>query len=83
MAAGEIAESCVQRMLELLGPVDVLIDGASSCYRDPVHRGELPADTDKRCPPDDALAEPACEWNRHHRQRVSLAKRGLVLTACA
>ena len=41
LPAGEITESYVQLMHELLQPGDVLIDGANSFYKDSMRRGEL------------------------------------------
>ncbi len=41
LPAGEITESYVQQMLELLDAGDVLIDGANSYYKDSIRRGEL------------------------------------------
>lgn len=41
LPAGEITESYVQMMSELLQPGDVLIDGANSWYKDSMRRGEL------------------------------------------
>ncbi len=45
LPAGDITESYVQQMLELLQPGDVLIDGANSYYKDSMRRGELLADS--------------------------------------
>ncbi len=45
LPAGDITESYVQQMLELLQPGDVLIDGANSYYKDSIRRGELMADS--------------------------------------
>jgi len=45
LPAGEITESYVQQMRELLQPGDVLIDGANSFYKDSVRRGELLEDS--------------------------------------
>ena len=44
LPAGEITESYVQQMRELLEPGDVLIDGANSFYKDSMRRGELLAE---------------------------------------
>ena len=41
LPAGEITESYVQKMRELLQPGDILIDGANSYYKDLMRRGEL------------------------------------------
>jgi len=41
LPAGEITESYVQKMRELLQPGDILIDGANSYYKDSMRRGEL------------------------------------------
>ena len=41
LPAGDITESYVQKMSELLQPGDVLIDGANSNYKDSMRRGEL------------------------------------------
>jgi len=46
LPAGDITESYVQQMLELLQPGDVLIDGANSYYKDSMRRGELLADAE-------------------------------------
>ena len=40
LPAGDITESYVQQMLELLQPGDVLIDGANSYYKDSMRRSE-------------------------------------------
>ncbi len=40
LPAGEITESCVQLMRELLEPGDVLVDGANSFYKDSMRLGE-------------------------------------------
>jgi 6-phosphogluconate dehydrogenase len=40
LPAGEITESYVEKMRELLQPGDILIDGANSCYKDSMRRGE-------------------------------------------
>jgi len=45
LPAGDITESYVQQMLELLQPGDILIDGANSYYKDSIRRGELLADS--------------------------------------
>jgi 6-phosphogluconate dehydrogenase len=41
LPAGEITESYVQEMIELLQPGDILVDGANSYYKDSMRRGEL------------------------------------------
>jgi len=41
LPAGEVTESYVQQMRELLQPGDILIDGANSYYKDSMRRGEL------------------------------------------
>ena len=41
LPAGDVTESYVQDMRELLQPGDVLIDGANSFYKDSMRRGEL------------------------------------------
>ena len=46
LPAGEVTESYVRLMGELLRPGDTLIDGANSFYKDSMRRGELLADTD-------------------------------------
>ncbi len=40
LPAGDITESYVEKMLSLLQPGDVLIDGANSYYKDSMRRGE-------------------------------------------
>jgi len=45
LPAGDITESYVQQMRELLQPGDVLIDGANSYYKDSIRRGELMAES--------------------------------------
>ena len=40
LPAGEITESYVQQMAELLQPGDTLVDGANSFYKDSIRRGE-------------------------------------------
>ncbi len=45
LPAGDITESYVQQMLELLQPGDVLIDGANSYYKDSIRRGDLLAES--------------------------------------
>jgi 6-phosphogluconate dehydrogenase len=40
LPAGEITESYVEMMLQLLQPGDILIDGANSYYKDSMRRGE-------------------------------------------
>ena len=44
LPAGEVTESYVARMHEMLQPGDVLIDGANSWYKDSMRRGERLAD---------------------------------------
>ena len=46
LPAGEVTESNVRLMGELLQPGDTLIDGANSFYKDSMRRGELLADAD-------------------------------------
>ena len=41
LPAGDVTESYIESMRELLQPGDVLIDGANSWYRDSVRRGEV------------------------------------------
>jgi len=45
LPAGEITESYVDKMRELLQPGDVLIDGANSYYKDSMRRGESLAES--------------------------------------
>ena len=45
LPAGDVTESYVQQMRELLEPGDVLIDGANSYYKDSMRRGELLAES--------------------------------------
>ena len=45
LPAGDITESYVQQMRELLQPGDVLIDGANSFYKDSMRRGDLLAES--------------------------------------
>jgi len=40
LPAGDVTESYVQRMFELLQPGDTLVDGANSYYKDSMRRGE-------------------------------------------
>jgi len=44
LPAGDVTESYVQQMLELLEPGDVLVDGANSYYKDSMRRGALLAE---------------------------------------
>ena len=44
LPAGEITESYVQQMPDLLEPGDILIDGANSFYKDSMRRGEMLAE---------------------------------------
>jgi len=44
LPAGDVTESYVQQMLELLEPGDILVDGANSYYKDSMRRGELAAE---------------------------------------
>ncbi len=46
LPAGEVTESYVQTMHEMLQPGDVLIDGANSYYKDSMRRGESLAKRD-------------------------------------
>lgn len=41
LPAGEVTETYVQQMRDLLQPGDILIDGANSYYKDSMRRGEL------------------------------------------
>ena len=41
LPAGEVTESYVQQMRELLEPGDILVDGANSYYKDSMRRGAL------------------------------------------
>ncbi|MDJ0699106.1 MAG: decarboxylating 6-phosphogluconate dehydrogenase [Woeseiaceae bacterium] len=45
LPAGDITESYVQQMRELLEPGDILIDGANSYYKDSMRRGALLAES--------------------------------------
>ncbi|MGI9238689.1 MAG: phosphogluconate dehydrogenase (NAD(+)-dependent, decarboxylating), partial [Woeseiaceae bacterium] len=45
LPAGEITESYVQQMRDLLRPGDVLVDGANSFYKDSMRRGQLLAES--------------------------------------
>ena len=45
LPAGEVTESYVQQMRELLEPGDILIDGANSYYKDSMRRGALLAES--------------------------------------
>ena len=45
LPAGDVTESYVHQMQELLEPGDVLIDGANSYYKDSMRRGELFAES--------------------------------------
>jgi 6-phosphogluconate dehydrogenase len=45
LPAGDVTESYVQQMRELLEPGDILIDGANSYYKDSMRRGELLAES--------------------------------------
>ena len=45
LPAGEITESYVQQMPDLLQPGDILIDGANSFYKDSMRRGQLLAES--------------------------------------
>ncbi len=45
LPAGDVTESYVQQMRELLKPGDILIDGANSYYKDSIRRGKLLAQT--------------------------------------
>ncbi|MBT8102881.1 MAG: decarboxylating 6-phosphogluconate dehydrogenase [Gammaproteobacteria bacterium] len=44
LPAGEITESYIPKMMQLLEPGDVLVDGANSYYKDSMRRGELLGD---------------------------------------
>ncbi|MBT8068639.1 MAG: decarboxylating 6-phosphogluconate dehydrogenase [Gammaproteobacteria bacterium] len=44
LPAGDITESYVEQMRELLDPGDILVDGANSYYKDSMRRGEILAD---------------------------------------
>jgi 6-phosphogluconate dehydrogenase len=44
LPAGEITESYVRTMLNLLQPGDILVDGANSYYKDSMRRGDLLAE---------------------------------------
>ncbi len=44
LPAGDITESYVEQMKELLGPGDILIDGANSWYKDSMRRGAMLAE---------------------------------------
>ena len=44
LPAGQVTESYVQQMTDMLRPGDVLIDGANSFYKDSLRRGQLLAD---------------------------------------
>lgn len=46
LPAGDVTESYVQKMGELLQPGDILIDGANSYYKDSMRRGELLAESE-------------------------------------
>ena len=41
LPAGDVTESYVEQMIELLEPGDILIDGANSFYKDSMRRGEM------------------------------------------
>ena len=41
LPAGDVTETYVQQMRELLQPGDILVDGANSYYKDSMRRGEL------------------------------------------
>jgi len=41
LPAGEVTETYVRQMRDLLQPGDILIDGANSYYKDSMRRGEL------------------------------------------
>lgn len=45
LPAGEITESYVQQMPDLLQPGDILVDGANSFYKDSMRRGQLLAES--------------------------------------
>ena len=44
LPAGEITESYMQQLPDLLAPGDILIDGANSFYKDSIRRGEMLGD---------------------------------------
>jgi 6-phosphogluconate dehydrogenase len=44
LPAGEVTEACVEEMKTLLGPGDILVDGANSHYRDSIRRGQALAE---------------------------------------
>jgi 6-phosphogluconate dehydrogenase len=46
LPAGEITESYVEKMRELLQPGDILVDGANSYYKDSMRRGESLLESD-------------------------------------
>jgi len=48
LPAGDVTESYVQRLAELLQPADVLVDGANSFYKDSMRRGAALAAKDIR-----------------------------------
>jgi len=41
LPAGDVTETYVRQMRDLLGPGDIVIDGANSYYKDSIRRGEL------------------------------------------